>query len=247
MSKVTKKQLQEDIKSLESGIAMNWSDMKKIEVRLSRAMTDMATRISNISLQLEGQQRQIHLPADSIGLNKQAIIMLENEREAEAEPEPQLKQLDQSVFDGLDEKWRFAAVDGCTGRAYVYEQKPHIMHIKRQYWRIDGGLQHIVGDNYDTSNWQNSLIERDIAKELLEVDLSSELTGSDLARAMLARGDKYISGFGHHHSDALALQSKFADTVSKHTQCFQSSQNAWDYFVPINNQGEPLTAAEAGL
>lgn len=94
---------------------------------------------------------------------------------------------------------------------------------------------------------QNSLIERDIAKELLEVDLSSELTGSDLAREMLARGDKYISGFGHHHSDALALQSKFADTVSKHTQCFQSSQNAWDYFVPINNQGEPLTASEAGL
>ena len=94
---------------------------------------------------------------------------------------------------------------------------------------------------------QNSLIERDIAKELLEVDLSSELTGSELCKAMLARGDKYISGFGHHHSDRLALESKFADTVSKHTQCFQSSQNAWDYFVPINNQGEPLTAAEVEL
>ena len=80
-----------------------------------------------------------------------------------------------------------------------------------------------------------------------ERDIAKELTGSELCRAMLARGDKYVSGFGHHHSDRLALESKFADTVSKHTQCFQSSQNAWDYFVPINNQGEPLTASEVGL
>lgn len=95
--------------------------------------------------------------------------------------------------------------------------------------------------------WLTNVVHELLGTENLEVDLSSELTGSELCRAMLARGDKYISGFGHHHSDALALQSKFADTVSKHTQCFQSSQNAWDYFVPINNQGEPLTASEVGL
>ena len=90
-------------------------------------------------------------------------------------------------------------------------------------------------------------IERDIAKELLEVDLSSELTGSDLARAMLARGDKYVSGFGHHQSDDGAVYSTFADTVTRYSHCFHSAQNSWDYFVPINNQGEPLTASEAGL
>ncbi|WP_413520634.1 hypothetical protein [Psychrobacter glacincola] len=94
---------------------------------------------------------------------------------------------------------------------------------------------------------QNSLIERDIAKELLEVDLSSELTGSDLARAMLARGDKYVSGFGHHQSDDGAVYSTFADTVTRYSHCFHSAQNSWDYFVPINNQGEPLTASEVGL
>ncbi len=163
MSKVTKKQLQEDIKSLESGIAMNWSDMKKIETKISRAMTDMATRISNISLQLEGQQRQIHLAADSIGLNKQAIIMLENERkaEAEAEPEPQLKQLDQSVFDGLDERWVAASVEE-NGIVRLYlsnENNPYDCEY------------HLAGTKYDTTDWQNSLIERDIAKELLEIDL----------------------------------------------------------------------------
>lgn len=154
--------------------------------------------------------------------------------------EPQLKQLDQSVFNGLDEKWKFAAVDGCTSRAYVYEQKPHIMHIKRQYWRIDDGLQHIVGDSYDASNWQNSLIERDIAKEL---------TGSDLARAMLARGDRWIlcgnttDGFaspciidGYRCSE---YDLGFVLTNGKSIEP--------QYIHPVNNQGEPSTQAEAGL
>ena len=228
MSKVTKN---ERISTLEDAVAMNWSDMKKIETKISRAMTDMATRISNISLQLEGQQRQIHLAADSIGLNKQAIIMLENK----AEPEPQLKQLDQSVFDGLDEKWRFAAVN--VSGALILSTHP--IEAMSGSWVRNRNLGKLInyGLGYDTSNWQNSLIERE----------KKGLTGSDLARAMLARGDKYVSGFGHHQSDRLALESKFADTVSKHTQCFQSSQNAWDYFVPINNQGEPLTASEVGL
>lgn len=172
-----------------------------------------------------------------VSMNKQSIIKLENEQE-----QPKLKQLDQSIFDGLDAKWRFAAVCS-SGKAIAAKDRPEPLTFG--YFIKDGFL--LVGTGYDTTDWQDSLIERDIAKELLEVDLSSELTGSELCKAMLARGDKYISGFGHHHSDALALQSKFADTVSKHTQCFQSSQNAWDYFVPINSQGEPLTAADVGL
>ncbi len=162
------------------------------------------------------------------------------------ESEPQLKQLDQSIFNGLDEKWRFAAVDKC-GEVWCSTHKTQ-PSVSGTHLSPEPNADSMQAEGYyDTSNWQNSLIERDTATELLEVDLSSELTGSDLARAMLARGDKYISGFGHHHSDRLALESKFADTVSKHTQCFQSSQNAWDYFVPINNQGELLTASEVGL
>ena len=166
--------------------------------------------------------------------------------ESVIEPEPQLKQLDQSVFNNMHERWKFAAVDQ-NAETNLFEEKPIISSCGNYWVNASGAFKRSVL-HFDNSNWQNSLIERDdIAKELAEVDLSIELTGSDLARAMLARGDKYISGFGHHHSDRLALESKFADTVSKHTQCFQSSQNAWDYFVPINNQGEPLTRAEAGL
>lgn len=156
---------------------------------------------------------------------------------------PQLKQLDQSIFDGLDEKWRFAAVDA-DGTRCDYETKPRLDHA--QWACVLGGFRRHVGE-HDASNWQNSLIERDIAKELAEVDLSSELTGSDLARAMFERGDKYISGFGHHQSDGGAVYSTFADTVTRYSHCFHSAQNSWDYFVPINNQGEPLTASEVGL
>lgn len=168
--------------------------------------------------------------------------------EISPEPKPQLKQLDQSVFKNMHERWRFAAIDA-DGSAHRFNKLVDFFRGEFVYEGDDSKefKFSLIGKGYDASNWQNSLIERDTAKELLEVDLSSELTGSDLARAMLARGDKYISGFGHHHSDRLALESKFADTVSKHTQCFQSSQNAWDYFVPINNQGEPLTASEVGL
>ena len=168
--------------------------------------------------------------------NETAIARLELIlKENGIERQPHLKQLDQSVFNGLDEKWRWAATDG-NGKAFLFSRKPTASNIE---WYAQSIFDYEkIGNDYDASNWQNSLIERDVAEELI---------GSDLARAMLARGDKYVSGFGHHQSDKLALESKFADTVSKHTQCFQSSQNAWDYFVPINNQGEPLTASEVGL
>nr|WP_313974071.1 hypothetical protein [uncultured Psychrobacter sp.] len=156
------------------------------------------------------------------------------------EPKPQLKQLDQSVFDGLDEKWRFAAVDGCTGRAYVYEQKPHFFHGK-DYWRIHEGLQRIIGHDYDTSNWQNSLIERDIAKEL---------TGSELCKAMIIGDRDWVLAYVSNENDATALFHKNAMVVTD----FDLSEDAFycrgenfAYAVPINNQGEPLTASEVGL
>ena len=161
------------------------------------------------------------------------------------EPEPQLKQLDQSVFNNMHERWKFAAVDQ-NAETNFFEEKPVISSCGN-YWVNESGAFKRSVLHFDNSNWQNSLIERDIAKELLEVDLSSELTGSELCRAMLARGDKYVSGFGHHKSDDGAVYSMFADTVTRYSHCFHSAQNSWDYFVPINNQGEPLTASEVGL
>lgn len=224
MSKVTKN---ERISTLEDAVAMNWSDMKKIETKISRAMTDMATRISNISLQLEGQQRQIHLAADSIGLNKQVIIMLENEREAEAEPEPQLKQLDQSVFDGLDERWVAASVEE-NGIVRLYlsnENNPYDCEY------------HLAGTKYDTTDWQNSLIERE----------KKELTGSELCRAMLERGDKFVMCANQSAYDDWPRAIALNERGRMYYISDEYSYDANDSIYPINNQGEPLTASEVGL
>lgn len=146
--------------------------------------------------------------------------------------EPKLKQLDQSVFDGLDADYNFAAIDGCNGRAYAYEQKPHIP-VGKDYWRVHDGMQHPVEHGYDTTNWQNSLIERD------KVDL----TGSDLCRAMLARGDKYVLSDvgGGHNVQVIGGWTEHGFTSRTNQFCLFRNP------IPINNQGEPLTASEVGL
>ena len=150
--------------------------------------------------------------------------------------EPQLKQLDQSIFNGLDEKWRFAAVDvdGCVG---VFDCEPAINC--NEWYEGHGQKKWFLDDNYDTSNWQNSLIERDTA----------ELMGSDLARAMLARGDRWIlcgnttDGFASPCIiDGYRCSEDDLGFVLTNGKRIESR-----YIYPVNNQGEPLTRAEAGL
>ena len=106
-------------------------------------------------------------------------------------PRPQLKQLDQSIFDGLDEKWRFAAV-GKNGSVYKFRFTPKVF---RDSYLCDEGYHKcsLVGEGYDTSNWQNSLIERDIAKEL---------TGSELCRAMIIGDRDWVLAYVSNESDA---------------------------------------------
>lgn len=160
----------------------------------------------------------------------------------QAEPKP--KQLTQSVFNGLDEKWRFAAVDGNKGFPIVYEFEPYAFDSEKYYSNHHGlykDLTHLTG--YDASNWQNSLIERDTAKELLEVDLSSELTGSDLCRKMLERGDKYVMCMVDDGTDVICDLACFVSS----THPFIGRLDNYKKVTPINNQGEPLTQAEAGL
>ena len=169
-------------------------------------------------------------------------------------PQPQLKQLDQSIFDGLDEKWRFAMVSS-VGIPFVYDYKPtgkrHFLSDSAAQLMVNiGKVMRIDEYDYDTTNWQNSLIERDIAKELLEVDLSSELTGSELCRAMLARGDYHVmcAVSDISESDAILSCNSAVITSGEIRGAFTNSfDGLHEHAVPINNQGEPLTAAEAGL
>lgn len=170
-----------------------------------------------------------------VELNKMSIIKLENERE-----KPQLKQLDQSVFKEWADCWKFFAIDE-YGDAWRYREKPKIDNGDNR-WSPSNTAPLLIGKGYDASNWQDSLIERDTAKELLEVDLSSELTGSELCKAMLARGDKYVMCLVGTHNDAVVIEGMHGNEFVA-----VGMRNLYRNPKPINNQGEPLTASEVGL
>ena len=168
------------------------------------------------------------------------------------EPEPQLKQLDQSVFDGEPEQIKWAVVTN-EGAVLKFELEPVVKDGLWHWTHSNGCRQHALIGQYDASNWQNSLIERDTAKELLEVDLSSELTGSDyyysnITSALLESGSKLVVCFVSDISELKALSNKRIEVITSLDTSFNDSDGyGWQYAVPINNQGEPLTQAEAGF
>jgi len=95
--------------------------------------------------------------------------------------------------------------------------------------------------------------KRDIAKELLEVDLSSELTGSDYyysksVTERLENGQELVMCFVSNVSESDAMQERHVEVItSVDTEFNDTDGYGWQYAVPINNQGEPLTAADVGL
>lgn len=151
----------------------------------------------------------------------------------ERESIPQLKELDHSVFNGLNSKWLYAAIDS-DGELWIYTHKPD---IDSNYWYVDEPEGREIGEGYDTTNWQTSLIERE----------TIELTGSDLARAMLARGDKYVMCKTSGTGEAEAMESKYLDVIQKCDWEFFYTPYKKRYAVPVNNQGEPLTSSDVGL
>lgn len=161
-------------------------------------------------------------------------------------PQPQLKQLDQSVFKNMHERWKFAAVDQ-NAETNLFEEKPVISSCGNYWVNASGAFKRSVL-HFDNSNWQNSLIERDIAKELAEVDLSSGLTGSDLALELL-KNQRYIIASVSDVSDADAIECGNNKLIHKSSEDIFTDDMGGIYCwaVALNNQGEPLTAAEVGL
>jgi len=68
------------------------------------------------------------------------------------------KRLTQAVFDGLLPEYRWAAVDS-DGRAYAHECNPK-GKTAICWFRRRGRATCFIGEGYDTTDWQNSLIER---------------------------------------------------------------------------------------
>ena len=85
---------------------------------------------------------------------------------------PELKQLGQWVFEGQDEKFQSAAVDG-DGRAFLYQDKKSALimgQLKRFFLDAHHDFNQIDGV-FDTTNWQNSAINRETFND---VDYLSE-------------------------------------------------------------------------
>ena len=148
------------------------------------------------------------------------------------------------VFDGLDEKWRFAAVDadgsanGFDIRVYPRGGDEHCLFAyESDYANSDDNSVHI-GTGYDATDWQNSLIERE----------SKELTGSDLCRHLKSR-KHWVLAVVSNEGDATAefhQKAVFVTDIASDGS-FVCGDTVWQYAVPINHKGEPLTASEVGL
>ena len=138
---------------------------KKKLLRRLEALEEFASYADNMLTELNHA-----LPDPEYDAKCEAVADIEaslnRHRERLGLNEPKPKQLDQSVFDGLDEKWRFAVI--CSdGERVVYADRPVLNREQLWWYRMSEHLL-IDEEGYDTTDWQNSLIERE----------SRELTGS---------------------------------------------------------------------
>lgn len=86
---------------------------------------------------------------------------------------------------------------------------------------------------------------------ILEPFEEVELTGSDLCRAMLDRGDKLVFCYVSDISEDEALTKQVIGVVvafNSQDERFRTTGFPWTYAVPVSARtGEPLTQQEAGL
>ncbi|AAZ18337.1 hypothetical protein Psyc_0474 [Psychrobacter arcticus 273-4] len=87
-------------------------------------------------------------------------------------PHPALKQMGQWVFEGQDEKYQSAAVDG-DGRAFLYQYKKSALRLgeAKRYFIDSGCDMHQIDGVFDTTDWQDSAIDRETVND---VDYLSE-------------------------------------------------------------------------
>lgn len=178
----------------------------------------------------------------SILTKNQRLSMLERkvdqlEKLLSVKDKPVLNQLDQSVFIGLDSKWKYAAIDE-NGKTHLYEDIPKICDSSNLWVNTSGSFK-LFSKKFITTNWQDSLIKR---------EAEAELTGNDLCRAMLARGDKFIPCFTYNGPKDNPIVTGHNLVTEFDQKRFRTTGSfIYHNVIPINNQGEPLTASEVGL
>ena len=242
MSKLTKNQR---IDKLVACLRTQGIKMRELETRLStqEKWSDYADNmLTELNHALPDPEYDAKCEANEAAVNES----LDRHRERLGLNKPQLKQLDQSVFDGLDEKWRFAAIDGERGIVTVFDLRPIPSSCNNYHTNTGEGnykdLYELTG--YDTTNWKDSLIERDTAKELT----GSDYYYSKSVTERLESGQELVMCFVSNVSESDAMQERHVEVItSVDTELNDTDGYGWQYAIPINNQGEPLTASEVGL
>ena len=227
MGKLTKK---DRIKVLEWQVKTLIQSMTNIE-EWSSCADNMLTELNHA---LPDPEYDAKCEASEAAVNES----LDRHRERLGLNKPQLKQLDQSDFDHpyVDDRFKYVALNA-DGQAVFFESKPVISNCL-DIWVVHTGSVMPMLKGYDASNWQDSLIERE----------SKELTGSDLARAMINKND-WVLAYVSDENDATAEFHQRPAIVTGATidGRFKCGEITWRFAVPINNKGEPLTASEVGL
>lgn len=226
--KISKKRLANKVRKLE---VQNYDMRQKI-----KKMDELLTYIDGLTTELNHALPDPEYDAKCEAAAAGVEVSLDGHRERLGLDKPQLKQLDQSVFDGLDEKWRWAAVN----------ELGILMLSMGKMVNIDGcWVRQLSSDElfgkergYDTTDWKESLIERD----------NAELTGSDLCRYLKSR-KHWVLAVVSDENDATAEFHQTAAVVTGIASDggFICGDKVWQYAVPIDHKGEPLTAKEVGL
>lgn len=199
-------------------------------------------RIADLESKLVVMQTQINNLIECSHSHTKRLIALEPDNPFHGKffgrEQPKLKQLDQSVFDHpyATDRFKYVALNA-DGQAVFFESKPVISSCL-DIWVVHTGSVMPMLNGYDATNWQNSLIERD----------KVELTGSDLAKAMLERGDKWVLCFiGDTSEPATIARGSARIVIGIRKDRFETDNTAWKVAIPINSQGEPLTQSDVGL
>lgn len=98
--------------------------------------------------------------------------------------------------------------------------------------------------NIDVLQNKQAIIKLENEREQNSHIETTELTGDDLCRAMLARGDTRVMCEVYDDGNRNNLTHVIRGYIDDK---FHTKANSWKYATPINNQGEPLTANDVGL
>lgn len=135
-------------------------------------------------------------------------------------PQPALKQMGQWVFEGQDEKWVSAHVDG-NGVGYFCSLNKIKLVPKKKHWGTSYGdigfYTQRIGEDFDATNWENSAINRETVND---VDYLSCVAPKTHGMATFIAIDEYesLSECVPHIDDVVDQPNWLSESVPQITQ-----------------------------